>query len=382
MVGHITLVVVLAFALYICWLIVQPFVNVLLWATVLTIVFYPLHRRIRLGVRQAESAAALSTLLVIVLILIPVTFVTIAIVRELRDVADMLQANVQQAGGPTIPGLGILLDRLDDYVEIDVATAQKFLAERMQTWGAALAGGTLVVVGGALGAIVQTGLVIFTMFYLFRDGERIRAAAYAAIPLERTQMRDIADRTKEVIAATIYGVLVIAAIQGMLGTFIFWVLGLPSPLLWGVVMFVFCMIPMAGAFLVWIPAALYLAFTGAYIQAGILVGWGFLVIGGIDNLLSPRLVGARARLHELLIFFGVLGGLQVFGILGVVLGPVMVAVTLALIEMTRQMLHPHDEAPPPTVIERQEDLRDVSPGGQPEGPGALTQREAVRRKLL
>jgi predicted PurR-regulated permease PerM len=360
MVGHVTLVVVLAFALYICWLIVQPFVNVLLWATVLTVVFYPLHRRIRLGVRQAEAAAALSTLLVIVLILIPVTFVTIAIVRELRDVADMLQANVQQFGGPMVPGLGFVLDRLDGYVDIDAAAAQKFLAERMQTWGAALAGNTLVVVGGALGAIVQMGLVIFTMFYLFRDGERIRAAVYGAVPLERTQMRDIADRTKEVIAATIYGVLVIAAIQGMLGTFIFWALGLPSPLLWGVVMFVFCMIPMAGAFLVWIPAALYLAFTGAYLQAGILVVWGILVIGGIDNLLSPRLVGQRARLHELLIFFGVLGGLRIFGILGVVLGPVMVAVTLALIEMVRQMLHPDDQAPPPTVIERQEAVRDLS----------------------
>jgi predicted PurR-regulated permease PerM len=361
MAGHITLIIVLAFALYICWLIVQPFINVLLWATVLTVVFYPLHRRIRLGVRQPESAAAFSTLLVIVLILIPVTFVTVAIVRELRDVADMLQTNVQQSGGPTIPGLGMVLDRLDGYVDIDAAAAQKFLAERMQVWGAALAGNTLVVVGGALGAVVQMGLVIFTMFYLFRDGERIRAAVYGAIPLERTQMRDIANRTKEVIAATIYGVLVIAAIQGTLGTFIFWALGLPSPLLWGVVMFVFCMIPMAGAFLVWIPAAIYLAFTGAYLQAGILVGWGILVIGGIDNVLSPRLVGQRARLHELLIFFGVLGGLRIFGILGVVLGPVVVAVTLAMIEMVRQMLHPDDEAPPPTVIEQQEDVRDVRP---------------------
>jgi predicted PurR-regulated permease PerM len=357
--GHITLIVVLAFALYICWLIVQPFVNVLLWATVLTVVFYPLHRRIRLGVRQAETAAALSTLLVIVLILIPITFVTIAIVRELRDVAEMLQANVQQFGGPAIPGLGFVLERLDGYVDIDPVAAQKFLAEQMQVWGATLAGSTLVVVGGALGALLQTALVVFTMFYLFRDGERIRAGVYAAVPLERTQMRDIADRTKEVIAATIYGVLVIAAIQGTLGTFIFWALGLPSPLLWGVVMFVLCMIPMAGAYLVWIPAALYLAFTGAYLQAGILVVWGIVVIGGIDNVLSPRLVGQRARLHELLIFFGVLGGLRIFGILGVVVGPVMVAVTLALIEMTRQMLHPDDDAPPPTVIERQEEIRNV-----------------------
>jgi predicted PurR-regulated permease PerM len=361
MAGHIALVVALAFALYICWLIVQPFVNVLLWATVLTLVFYPLHRRIRLGVRQPESAAALSTLLVIVLIVIPITFVTIAIVRELRDVADMLQANVQQFGATTIPGLGTILDRLDGYVDIDPVAAQKFLAERLQVWGAALAGNTLVVVGGALGAVVQVGLVIFTMFYMFRDGDRIRAAVYEIMPLERVQVHDIIDRTKEVVAATIYGVLVIAAIQGTLGAFIFWVLGLPSPLLWGVVMFVLCMIPMVGAFLVWIPAAIYLALAGSYLQAGMLVAWGVLVIGGIDNLLSPRLVGKRARLHELLIFFGVLGGLRVFGILGVVLGPVMIAVTLALVEMVRQMFRPPSETlPEPTVIERQQEVRNVS----------------------
>jgi predicted PurR-regulated permease PerM len=340
---------------------VQPFVNVLLWASVLTMVFYPLHRRIRLGVRQPEAAAALSTLLVIVLILVPITFVTIAIVRELMDVAEMLQAGVQQLGGPTIPGLGMVLDRLDGYIDIDPVAAQKFLAERMQIWGAALAGSTLVVVGGALGAVVQTGLVVFTMFYMFRDGDRIRVAVYDILPLERVQVHDIIARTKEVIAATIYGVLLIAMIQGTLGTFIFWVLGLPSPLLWGVVMFVLCMIPMAGAFLVWVPAAIYLALTGAYVMAGILVVWGVLVIGGIDNLLSPRLVGKRARLHELLIFFGVLGGLRVFGILGVVLGPVIVAVTLALIEMVRQMFRPPAEMlPEPTVIERQEEVRNPS----------------------
>src|SRR6185369_3540827 len=170
----------------------------------------------------------------------------------------------------------------------------------------------------------------------------------------------ISTRTQDVIAATVYGVLAIAAFQGVLGTFIFWALGLPSPLLWGVVMFFLCMIPMAGAFLVWAPAAVYLALTGAYLKAGILVAWGILVIGSIDNVLSPRLVGSRARLHELLIFFGVLGGLQVFGVLGLVLGPVMVAVTLALIEMVRQAGQPPSETlPQETVMEEQSELREV-----------------------
>jgi predicted PurR-regulated permease PerM len=360
MTGLITLGVVLAIALYICWLMVQPFVNVILWATVLAVVFFPLHRRIRLRVASPSGAAILSTLLVVVLILLPATFITIAVVRELAGAADNLQAGVQRlSSGTEIPVVGWILDRARTYVDIDPVAAQNFIAERLQSWGGALAASTLLVVGGAVGAIVQMVLVVFTLFYLFRDGDRIRAAVYAILPLERIQMHDIAVRTKEVIAATIYGVLVIAAIQGTLGTIIFSILGLPSPLLWGVVMFFLSMIPMAGAFLVWVPAAIYLALTGAYIKAGILVAWGAVVISSIDNFLSPRLVGRRARLHELLIFFAVLGGLEVFGVLGLVLGPVIVAITLALIEMMRQAHRPPSETlPEATVMEQQSELRE------------------------
>ena len=203
-------------------------------------------------------------------------------------------------------------------------------------------------------------LVVFTVFYFFSDGENIRHAAYERVPLQRVQWQDIISRTRDVIGATVYGVLAISAIQGTLGTFIFWALGLPSPLLWGVVMFFLSMIPMAGAFLVWLPAALYLALIGAYLKAGILVAWGVLVIGSIDNVLSPKLVGRRARLHELLIFFAVLGGLQVFGVLGLVLGPVVVAMTLALIEMVRQSGGPPAETlSRDTIIEEQSKLREV-----------------------
>jgi predicted PurR-regulated permease PerM len=111
-------------------------------------------------------------------------------------------------------------------------------------------------------------------------------------------------------------------------------------------MFFLSMIPMAGAFLVWVPAAAFLALSGAYAKAVVLVVWGLLVIGSIDNVLSPRLVGSRARMHELVVFFAVLGGLQVFGVLGLVLGPVVVAITLALIEMVHQAGRPPSEGVP------------------------------------
>jgi predicted PurR-regulated permease PerM len=362
MAGFVALLAVLVIALYICWLMFRPFFDVLLWAGVLAVVFFPMHRRILARTRTPTLAAALSTLLVILFILLPVTFITVAVVRELSGVAQSFQNPDHTWNVPMPPGVAWLLDRVGQYVDIDIdrESARRFLAERIQTWGTALAASTLVVVGGAVGAVTQTLLVVFTLFYFFRDGDRIRHAAYEMVPLQRVQWHDIIARTQDVIGATVYGVLAIAAIQGTLGTLIFWVLGLPSPLLWGVVMFFLSMIPMAGAFLVWVPAAIYLALTGSPVQAGILVAWGVIVIGGIDNVLSPRLVGRRASLHELLIFFAVLGGLQVFGVLGLILGPVVVAMTLALIEMARQAGHPPAETlPKETVMEEQANLRDV-----------------------
>ena len=346
-------------AAWLCWLMLRPFVGVLLWAIVLVVVFYPAHRRLVVLAGSPGRAAALSTLLVIVTILLPVVLVSYAVGRELRGAVENFQGGVGRV--LDIPAIQPVLGWLDEYVDVDVDAwrSSDYVAEHLQAWSAAIAGPTLVFVGGIVNALVQMVLVVFTMFYFFRDAEPLRRAMYDIVPLEYQQSHDILLRTRDVIGATIYGVLAISAIQGTLGFLIFWILGLPSPLLWGVVMFLLSMIPMAGAFLVWVPAALYLLLTGSYVKALLLVAWGVVVISSIDNFLSPRLVGRRARLHELLIFFSVLGGLQVFGVLGLVLGPVLAAITLALIEVVRQANRPVAATQAETtVIEAQAQLRD------------------------
>ncbi len=352
------LLVIFGLAAYLCWLVLQPFIGVLLWAVVLVVVFYPAHRRLAAWTGSPGGAAALSTLLVIVAVLLPVTLVTYAVGRELSGAVDLIQGGVGQA--MDLAPIQPVVAWLGQYVDVEAWRSNAYVAEQLQTWSAAIARPTLMFVGGVVNALVQTVLVVFSMFYLFRDAETLRHAIYDIVPLEYEQSQDIVARTREVIGATIYGVLAIAAIQGTLGTFIFSLLGLPSPLLWGVVMFLLSMIPMAGAFLVWVPAALYLAVMGSYVKAIILVAWGLMVIGAIDNFLSPRLVGRRARLHELLIFFSVLGGLQMFGILGLVLGPVLAAITLALIEVVRQANRPPSETrKETTIMEAQAEIREA-----------------------
>jgi predicted PurR-regulated permease PerM len=323
------------FALYLCWSMIQPFIEVLLWAVVLVIVFYPVHKRIVARIGNPGWAALLSCLIVIVTILVPLTLITFAIVRELRGFAQSLQGNIQSILDPQSPYMGRILELLGRYVDIEQLRSGEFFAARVQNFGSMIAGRTLGFVGGAVGVVVEVFFVIFTMYYMFRDGERLRAALRSMLPLEESKSREILERTREVISASVYGVLVIATIQGVLGGLAFWALGLPSPLLWGVVMIFFSMIPMAGAFVVWVPAAIYLVVTGHVGAAIALTIWGLLVIGSIDNFLRPKLVGEKTRLHELLIFFSVLGGLQVFGVLGLVLGPVVVAITMALLDILR-----------------------------------------------
>jgi predicted PurR-regulated permease PerM len=351
------LLVIFGIAAYLCWLMLQPFVGVLMWAVVLVVVFYPVHRRVEAWTGNPGSAAAISTALVILTILLPVVGVTFAVGRELRGAVEHLQGGVGHI--IDLPALRPFVRWLDQYVDVDAWRSSEYVTQHLQAWSAAIAAPTLMFVGGILNALVQTLLVVFTMFYFFRDARPLRHALYEIVPLEYEQSHDIVVRTREVIGATIYGVLAISAIQGVLGFLIFFALGLPSPLLWGVVMFLMSMIPMAGAFVVWVPAALYLLLVGSYVKAILLGIWGVLVIGSIDNFLSPRLVGRRARLHELLIFFSVLGGLQVFGVLGLVIGPVLAAITLALIEVVRQANRPLSEtSKETTVIEAQADIAD------------------------
>jgi predicted PurR-regulated permease PerM len=196
---------------------------------------------------------------------------------------------------------------------------------------------SIVATGAFLGTLVEICFALFTLFYLLRDNHAIGQAVMNAVPLDEKQSRDVFQRCQDIIQASVQGVIVIAALQGALGAVAFWVLGIGSWIVWGVIMFVMSLIPALGAFVVWGPAAIYLFATGHWIKALILIIWGGGVIGTIDNFLRPRLVGQKTGMHDLVIFFSVLGGLQVFGILGLFVGPVVVALALSIVEVFKEV---------------------------------------------
>jgi len=336
------LLTAVALTLYTCWLMLLPFINVLAWATVLVILFHPIHQRLVALTGRPSWSALLSTVIVIAVILVPLSSLTLVVAKEIGDVAKNTQGFISSLLSPNSPVIGRIMGWLGRYIDTSHLDTQGYLMERLNGLTGTIVGRTLGLVGGVLGAIIQSFFIVFTMYYFFRDGDRIYDAMLDMIPLEAAQTRMIIDRTREVIHASVYGVIVIAGVQGTLGGLAFAVLGLPSPLVWGVVMFFLSMVPLVGSTVVWVPTAIYLAVNGHWGKGLALFLWGALVIGTIDNFLRPKLVGERAGLHELLIFFSVLGGLRIWGALGLALGPVVVAITLALLEIIRRA----DSEPP------------------------------------
>lgn len=324
-----------ALAFYLCWLMLQPFVKVLLWGLVLTSSFAPVHRKIHERVRQPDLAALLACFTVTLVIGVPTGLIGFALFHELTPAFNTLQALIAGLLDPNSPVIGRLAAWLAEH-GVDIESVKHQAIEQAQAALGDLTSNTIGyvrgILGGILGIVIQIFFIFFTMYYLFRDGHKLNVALAAALPLRGRTTNQIFARIREVISASVYGVFVIAILQGTLGGLAFWVIGLPSAVVWGLVMTFMSLIPLAGAFVVWIPAALYLAITGSWGAAIGLTLWGSIVIGLVDNFLRPKLVGEKAKLHELFIFFAVLGGLQVFGIIGLFLGPVILAITLALFD--------------------------------------------------
>ena len=324
-----------AIGLYLCWLMLRPFIGVLEWAIVLVVIFYPVHRRLASRIRRPGLSALLSCLLVVVIVLLPLTLLIMAVAEELAKVVPNLPGQLSQL----LTTQSSLVGRVSEWIQrrfgVDTLRSQEFMIEQIRRTSEFLLGYFLNLVGNVLGGVVKALFVVFTMYYLFRDGEKIVSNLPAALPLKREQGEAIIARTREVVSASVYGVVSIAAIQGLLGGLAFWILGVPSPLLWAVLMGFVCMIPIAGSFMVWLPLSIYLMIGGHWTKAVLLIVWGAFVISTIDNLLRPRLMRNHTRLHELFVFFSVLGGISVFGLLGIVLGPVVLAITLGLLQTFR-----------------------------------------------
>jgi predicted PurR-regulated permease PerM len=327
-----------AVAIYLCAQVLRPFLDVIAWSIVLVITFHPIHQRLLHHTKQQSLSAFLSTALVVLTILVPLLLVAALVVDEVVDLRNVLQERFK--GGVDISDIAPIqhfMEWLDQRFGLETRRVLQTISQHASEITQVAAKYSLAFAGNITNLIVSSVFTIFAMFFLFRDGARLVARIPSLLPFERLQSESLIRRTREVIDGSIHGVLVIALIQGTLGAILFSALKVPSPVLWGLVMTVASLIPVFGAAAVWVPCTIYLVVIGSWGKAIILAALGALVISSVDNFLRPKLVGERVRLNELVMFFSVLGGLQVFGVLGIVLGPVLFAITGSLIEAFRDI---------------------------------------------
>lgn len=325
-----------AIALYFSYLIAAPFLTPVLYAAMMAVVCYPLHVRLRRHVRRPTLAATLSTLFVLFAILIPIGVLITGIAHELALLKAMLD---DRSSGDWMGAAGEIGEKAvrfaGRWVDLSQFDLRGAIVQRLQAVSTYILSKAGALLGNLTSFIGDAFIAFFTLFFLFREGSHFQDWAAGLVPLRRHQFDRLFLGISDTLAATVQGGLAVAATQGALIGLAFWTLGLTAPLVWGLAAALFSLIPLVGTALVWAPGALYLWATGHWIKALILVIWATLFVGSVDNVLRPLLIRGRVELHTLPLFFSLLGGVQVFGLLGVFVGPVVLAVTMTLIDMLR-----------------------------------------------
>jgi predicted PurR-regulated permease PerM len=316
-----------ALGVIVCYLIAAPFVPALAWAVALAVLFAPLQRWLEARLHRHNVAALISVLVIGLIVVVPAIFVVQRLAVQAANGARLIEAEVESGDWRRAleaqPRLAPFAERIEQ--DLDLPGTAKAVA----SWFSSTAGS---IVRGSVYQAIGFCLVFYLLFFLLRDRYVALEALRALSPLSESEMDHMISRISDTIQATIYGTLAVSAVQGLLGGLMFWWLGLPAPLLWGVVMGLLAVVPVLGAFVVWLPAVLFLLIEGHWGKALILALWGMFVVGTIDNLLRPVLVGNRLRLHTVLAFISVVGGLMWFGPAGLILGPVALTITTELLQ--------------------------------------------------
>ncbi|MPS26769.1 AI-2E family transporter [Pigmentiphaga sp.] len=328
------------------WLL-WPFFGAVFWGAILAIIFFPLQRRLVTAFGGRNNLAALATLAVCVLIvIIPVSLIAGTIVSQGAGFYEQIKAGdidfrgyLDQAMAALPPTARSLLEK---FGMVDVNSIQSKLAEVATRGSQFFATQALNIGQNTFQFVISLGVMLYLLFFLLRDGPDLSARIRQALPLTEEHKRHLFRKFIAVVRATVKGNIVVAITQGMLGGLIFWILGIKGALLWSVVMAFLSLLPAVGAGLIWGPVAIYFILSGDTLQGIILTLYGILVIGLVDNVLRPILVGKDTRMPDYVILISTLGGMALFGINGFVIGPLIAALFMAVWDLFSSM----DDPPP------------------------------------
>lgn len=329
----------LLFLLYQLYAVFSDFLAPIVWAAILAMLFFPLYRVALRWSRGRETVAALGlTLLITWGVLLPTISLSSVITREAIGLYQRTSEYVSSGGLSADidrlhqSRLGRWLDRLEGY-EIDWNAVAR---SSVDTAGTVIVAQVTSVAKNVAVFIFDFTIMVFTLFFLFRDGERMYRSLRDMIPMDPAHKDAIFSVLYQTLSAVTQGMVATAVAQGVLTWVALWALGLPYTAFLGVAAGVLSLVPFVGAAGVWIPCTIYLAATGDYVRSVILLAYGSVVISMVDNVLRPLLIGGQTRLPTLFLFFGILGGVQVYGVLGLFLGPVLLAIAMAFIRIYQE----------------------------------------------
>jgi predicted PurR-regulated permease PerM len=318
--------VTLAFA----W-ILQPFYGAVLWAIVVAVIFAPVNRTILRSVGGRQTlAASITVLLIIAMVLVPLALIATSLVREASGLYAKMQSGEYNFSGyvqrifDALPAWAT--GWLDRFNLGDLSALRETLTSGLMKGGQVLAPQALSIGMNTFDFVIGLGIMLYLLFFLLRDGRALADRIKEAVPLEADRKSALFTRFADVVRATVKGGVLVAMAQGALGGLAFWFLGVHAPILWAVLMAFLSLLPAIGAGLVWIPVALYFLATGAIWQGLGLIAYGVLVIGLVDNVLRPFLVGKDTKLPDYVVLISTLGGIEVFGLNGFVIGPLIAAI--------------------------------------------------------
>ena len=333
-------IIILALA----FLITKPYLSALLTGAIIAYLSYPLYRKTLVYIKNKNLASLIVSVAIVLLITVPLIVVFSIVFKEASVVynnlgnqtlaANFMQIACKNPEWMLCTNIKSVVSQLpkgnaDYYMQIVIGKITNFIIDNAKK-----------LLSSIPSIMLNFFIMMFVVYYLLKDGEMVARRIKGILPLKESHKKQVMQKFHNVTFEVFYSNLFVAALQGLLGTIGFMILGIPSPILWGAVMTLFALIPYFGTAIIWLPAALNLLFLG-YLQDNtsftvkgiILILYGVLVISTIDNLVKPKLIGKRADVHPVLVLLGVLGGLSLFGIIGLVLGPVMLALLVTFIDI-------------------------------------------------
>ncbi len=331
------LVALLLVFVLVAW-ILKPFVNILAFALIITILFHPLYKIFLRKINRPAIASFLTVAVILLIIALPIWLFGQIIFNELTDLFNRYRS------GSFVIDRGEIIAGLPSQVQTIIQNFSQDLNNFIGRLSSQLFSSLSQVVSNVASFVIAFFMFIFVVYYLLKDGGRIKKAIMDISPIATSQEDLLFNRVVAAVNGVVKGQFFVALIQGVVATVGFFIFGIPEPWLWGAFTVVAALVPTVGTSIALIPAVIYLAVTGHPTAAIGLAIWGAVAVGLVDNFIGPKLIGGSAKLHPVLVLLAVIGGLQFFGFLGFLIGPIIMAIFVAMIEIYREEFKPYIDA--------------------------------------